>query len=66
VAGEPIFRHLPQSLAITGTPVEAIVNRFSLEELRQRYVIEGRPLETSLEEMLRADGRAGARSILVD
>jgi len=40
------------------------VTRYSLEELRQRYVIEGRPLEASLEEILRADGRAGARAIL--
>jgi ribonuclease HII len=40
------------------------VTRYSLEKLRQRYVIEGRPLEGGLENMLRADGRAGARSIL--
>ncbi|HEY3679057.1 MAG TPA: ribonuclease HII [Bradyrhizobium sp.] len=40
------------------------MTRHSLAELRQRYVIEGRPLETSLEEVLRADGRAGARAIL--
>jgi ribonuclease HII len=52
-------------LAITAPiPVEAVVTRYSLEKLRQRYVIEGRPLEAGLEEMLRADGRAGARSIL--
>ncbi|SFV18985.1 ribonuclease HII [Bradyrhizobium arachidis] len=40
------------------------MTRYSLEELRQRYVIEGRPLEASLEEILRADMRAGVRSIL--
>jgi ribonuclease HII len=40
------------------------MSRHSLAELRQRYVIEGRPLETSLEEILRADSRAGARAIL--
>jgi ribonuclease HII len=38
--------------------------RHSLAELRQRYVIEGRLLEASLEEILRADSRAGARAIL--
>jgi ribonuclease HII len=38
--------------------------RPSLNELRQRYVIEGRPLDASLEEILRADSRAGARDIL--
>jgi ribonuclease HII len=37
---------------------------YSLAELRQRYVIEGRQLEASVEEVLRADNRAGARSIL--
>ncbi|MGM4961465.1 ribonuclease HII, partial [Bradyrhizobium sp. 604_D8_N2_3] len=40
------------------------MTRYSLDELRQRYVVEGRPLEASLEEILRADGRAGARAIL--
>ena len=40
------------------------MTRYSLDELRQRYVIEGRPLEASLEEVLRADSRAGARAIL--
>jgi ribonuclease HII len=40
------------------------MTRYSLEELRQRYVVEGRPLEASLEEVLRADTRAGARAIL--
>jgi ribonuclease HII len=32
--------------------------------MHQRYVVERRPLETSLEELLRADSRAGARAIL--
>jgi len=40
------------------------MTRLSLNELHQRYVIERRPLETSLEEVLRADSRAGARAIL--
>ena len=40
------------------------MTRHSLDELRQRYVIEGRPLEVSLEELLRADRRAGVRDIL--
>src|ERR1700754_236697 len=44
--------------------IEAAVTRYSLEELRQRYVIEGRPLEASLEEILRADSRAGTRAVL--
>jgi ribonuclease HII len=38
--------------------------RYSLEELRQRYVVERRPLEASLEELMRADPRAGVRTIL--
>ena len=40
------------------------MTRYTLDELRQRYVIEGRPLEAGLEEILRADTRAGARAIL--
>jgi ribonuclease HII len=40
------------------------VTRHSLDDLRQRYVTEGRPLEARLEEILRADTRAGARAIL--
>jgi ribonuclease HII len=32
--------------------------------LRQRYVVEKRPLEASVEQILRADTRAGARAIL--
>ena len=40
------------------------MTRNSLAELRQRYVVEGRPLETSLEKIMRADSRAGARAIL--
>jgi ribonuclease HII len=47
-----------------GSQLEATVTRYSLDELRQRYVIEGRPLQASLEEILRADTRAGARAIL--
>jgi ribonuclease HII len=33
-------------------------------ELRQRYVVDRRPLEASLEKILRADSRAGVRAIL--
>jgi ribonuclease HII len=40
------------------------MNRLSLKELHQRYVVERRPLEASLEEILRADSRAGARALL--
>ena len=40
------------------------MTRYSLEDLRQRLIIEGRPLEASLEEILRSDTRAGARAIL--
>src|SRR3954467_12299588 len=47
-----------------GSQLEATVTRYTLDELRQRYVIEGRPLEAGVEEVLRADGRAGARAIL--
>jgi hypothetical protein len=36
----------------------------SLREIHQIYVVERRPLETSLEEILRADSRPGARAIL--
>jgi ribonuclease HII len=32
---------------------------YLLDELRQRYVVEGRPLEASLEEILRADTARG-------
>src|SRR6201985_2604958 len=38
--------------------------RLSLDLLRQRYVIEKRPLEASVERILRADTRTGARAIL--
>jgi ribonuclease HII len=38
--------------------------RHSLDVPRQRYVIEKRPLEASVEQVLRADSRAGARAIL--
>jgi hypothetical protein len=61
------FRYLPQTLAksLRAVPVEASnMTRLSLNELHQRYVIERRPLEASLEEVLRADSRAGARAIL--
>jgi ribonuclease HII len=36
----------------------------SLDLLRQRYVIEKKPLEASVERILRADTRAGARAVL--
>jgi hypothetical protein len=38
--------------------------RHSLDVLRQRYVVEKRPLEASVEQVLRADSRSGARAIL--
>src|SRR5437763_16007841 len=38
--------------------------QYSLDVLRRRYVVEKRPLECSIEQILRADARAGARAIL--
>ncbi len=40
------------------------MSRLILSELRKRYVVEGRPLEASVEAALRADPRAGAQAIL--
>jgi ribonuclease HII len=40
------------------------MTRHSLDVLRQRYVVEKRSLEASVEQVLRADSRAGARAIL--
>ncbi|MET4218680.1 hypothetical protein ABIB00_003898 [Bradyrhizobium sp. LB14.3] len=40
------------------------MSQYSLDALRQRYVVEKRPLEASVEQILRADTRAGARAIL--
>jgi ribonuclease HII len=40
------------------------LSQYSLDALRQRYVVEKRPLEASVEQVLRADSRAGARAIL--
>lgn len=40
------------------------MSQYSLDVLRQRYVVEKRPLEASVEQILRADIRAGARAIL--
>lgn len=40
------------------------MTRHSLEELRQRYLVENRPLEASVERVLRSDSRAGVRAIL--
>jgi ribonuclease HII len=38
--------------------------RYSVDVLRRRYVVEKRPLEASVEQVLRADSRAGVRAIL--
>src|ERR1700755_1569961 len=38
--------------------------QYSLDVLRQRYVVEKRPLEASVEQVLRAVTRSGARAIL--
>ena len=38
--------------------------QYSLDALRRRYVVEKRPLEADVEQILRADARAGARAIL--
>lgn len=40
------------------------MTRYSLDELRQRYLVENRPLEASVEQVLLSDSRAGARAIL--
>ncbi|MBB4366209.1 ribonuclease HII [Bradyrhizobium sp. CIR48] len=40
------------------------MSQYSLDVLRQRYVVEKRPLEATAEQILRADTRAGARAIL--
>jgi ribonuclease HII len=40
------------------------MTRHSIDELRRRYVVENRPLEASVEQALRADSRAGARTLL--
>ena len=40
------------------------MSQYSLDLLRQRYLIEKRPLEASIERLLRTDNRAGARAIL--
>jgi ribonuclease HII len=40
------------------------MSAYSIAALRQRYLIEGRPLEASVEEALRSDNRSGARAIL--
>lgn len=39
--------------------------RYTLAQLRQRYIVENRSLETDVEAELRADGRAGAKAILM-
>lgn len=40
------------------------VTRLALAQVRLRYVVEGRPLDTAMEAALKADARAGARAIL--
>ncbi|MGY4513548.1 hypothetical protein ACVIN2_007002 [Bradyrhizobium sp. USDA 3650] len=40
------------------------MTQYSLDVLRRRYVVEKRPLEADVEQILRADARAGARAIL--
>jgi ribonuclease HII len=40
------------------------VAQLTLSQIRQRYVVEGRPLTKALEAELRADSRAGARAVL--
>ena len=40
------------------------MTRLALAQLRIRYVVEGRPLDAATEEALKADARAGARTIL--
>src|SRR3954462_14867169 len=40
------------------------MSQYSLDVLRRRYVLEKRPLEADVEQILRADARPGARAIL--
>jgi ribonuclease HII len=40
------------------------MTRYTLNEIRQRHVTEGRPLKADLEDALRSDPRPGARAIL--
>jgi ribonuclease HII len=40
------------------------VTRLVLARIRQRHVVEGRPLDSETEAALRTDGRAGARALL--
>jgi ribonuclease HII len=59
-----IATKFPKCAAKPLVAIEAALTRYSLELLRQRYVVEKRPLEASVEQVLRADSRAGARAIL--
>jgi ribonuclease HII len=43
---------------------KAEMTRHSLDSLRKRYLVEKKPLEARVEQVLRADSRAGARAIL--
>src|SRR4051794_33726944 len=43
---------------------EAPLTRYSLAQLRQKYITNGRPLESEVEAELRCDDRAGVRDIL--
>ena len=40
------------------------MTKLSLADIRQRYVIEGRPLDVATEQALRQDPRAGAKAVL--
>lgn len=43
---------------------KARLTRYTLAQLRQRYIVENRSLEADVEAELREDGRAGAKAIL--
>src|SRR5689334_6180097 len=55
-----VHGHAPPQSVFT----KASMSRYSLDVLRRRYVVEKRPLEASVEQILRADTRAGTRAIL--
>ena len=42
------------------------MTQYSLDVLRQRYVVEKRPLEASIEQVLRADGRVAELRVTLD
>jgi hypothetical protein len=63
-AAQTIATNLSDMRGHVSIGTKAAMTRQSLDLLRQRYVIEKKPLEASVERILRADTRAGARAVL--